>query len=226
MSRGFLRFLRGNVIGLLALFIALGGTTYAATALPRNSVGTTQLKNGAVTKTKINKKTLAALKGNRGPRGLQGAQGVKGDKGDKGDAGAIGPSDSFMSLGVADHTIPEPGGGLSTAITSLTLAAGTYVVHVTGSVTRTGLTAGQGATQTLQIRRDGAFLSNALIQVTTVQGSTGSAVADFAMTRLMTVTGTQTITLVGFNTTATGTSSATQNVAMTATLVGSGTGGI
>ncbi len=30
MTRGFLRFLRGNTIALLALFIALGGTTYAA----------------------------------------------------------------------------------------------------------------------------------------------------------------------------------------------------
>jgi len=39
---------------LIALFVALGGTTYAATTLPRNSVGTTQLKNKAVTAAKIN----------------------------------------------------------------------------------------------------------------------------------------------------------------------------
>ena len=53
MTRGFLRFLRGNTIALLALFIALGGTTYAATALPKNSVGTKQLKRNAVTAVKI-----------------------------------------------------------------------------------------------------------------------------------------------------------------------------
>lgn len=53
MTKGFLRFLRGNVIGLLALFIALGGTTYAATALPKNSVGAKQLKKNAVTAVKI-----------------------------------------------------------------------------------------------------------------------------------------------------------------------------
>jgi hypothetical protein len=53
MPRGFLRFLRGNTIALLALFIALGGTTYAATALPKNSVGTKQLKKNAVTALKI-----------------------------------------------------------------------------------------------------------------------------------------------------------------------------
>jgi hypothetical protein len=39
-------------VALLALFVALGGTSMAATnaLLPKNSVGTAQLKNGAVTK--------------------------------------------------------------------------------------------------------------------------------------------------------------------------------
>ena len=40
-------------VALLALFVALGGTAYAASSLPRDSVGTAQLKNGAVTGTKI-----------------------------------------------------------------------------------------------------------------------------------------------------------------------------
>jgi hypothetical protein len=62
MTRGFLRFLRGNTIGLLALFIALGGTTYAATALPANSVGTKQLKKNAVTAAKIKKSAVTNAK--------------------------------------------------------------------------------------------------------------------------------------------------------------------
>ena len=62
MSRGFLRFLRGNTIALLALFIALGGTTYAATALPKNSVGTTQLKKNAVTNPKIKNNAVNGVK--------------------------------------------------------------------------------------------------------------------------------------------------------------------
>jgi hypothetical protein len=33
-----------NVIATLALFLVLGGAAYAATQLPRNSVGTAQLK--------------------------------------------------------------------------------------------------------------------------------------------------------------------------------------
>lgn len=45
--------IRGNVIAYLALFIALGGSGYAAVAIPRNSVGTQQLRNGAVTPAKL-----------------------------------------------------------------------------------------------------------------------------------------------------------------------------
>jgi len=43
------------VVSLVALFVALGGTAYAATSLPKNSVGTTQIKNNAVTSKKIAK---------------------------------------------------------------------------------------------------------------------------------------------------------------------------
>ena len=54
MLKKFGRFLRQNTIAMLALFIALGGTTFAAAnALPRNSVGTKQLKNNAVISSKI-----------------------------------------------------------------------------------------------------------------------------------------------------------------------------
>jgi len=48
------------VISLIALFVALGGTTYAASNLPRNSVGTAQLKNKAVTSAKLAKSVKVA----------------------------------------------------------------------------------------------------------------------------------------------------------------------
>jgi hypothetical protein len=51
-----------NVIASLALFIALGGVAVAATALPRNSVGTNQLKQGAVTAGKLRKGAVTAGK--------------------------------------------------------------------------------------------------------------------------------------------------------------------
>ena len=46
--------LRQQSLGALALFVALGGTGYAAVTLPRNSVGTRQLRAGSVTPTKLN----------------------------------------------------------------------------------------------------------------------------------------------------------------------------
>ncbi len=56
-TRG-LRHLRANAIAYLALFVAMGGTTYAAIRLPANSVGTKQLRSGAVTGAKVAKDTL------------------------------------------------------------------------------------------------------------------------------------------------------------------------
>jgi hypothetical protein len=76
---GFARFLRRNTIALLALFIALSGTTYAAaTALAPNSVGTKQVINGSLRTKDLSRKARKALKGNRGLRGPAGAQGVPG----------------------------------------------------------------------------------------------------------------------------------------------------
>ena len=45
--------IRGQYLGVLALFIALGGTSYAAISLPAGSVGTRQLRNGSVTASKL-----------------------------------------------------------------------------------------------------------------------------------------------------------------------------
>jgi hypothetical protein len=49
MKRRFRAPSPASAISLIALFVALGGTSYAATSLAKNSVGTKQLKNNAVT---------------------------------------------------------------------------------------------------------------------------------------------------------------------------------
>jgi hypothetical protein len=49
-----------NVVAVIALFIALGGSAYAALSLPKNSVGPKQLKIHAVTSTKIKPGSLSS----------------------------------------------------------------------------------------------------------------------------------------------------------------------
>jgi hypothetical protein len=46
------------VVACIALAVALGGTSYAAVRLPANSVGTKQLKRGAVTGIKVKRNSL------------------------------------------------------------------------------------------------------------------------------------------------------------------------
>ncbi len=50
------------VISLIALFVALGGTGYAAFKLPKNSVGSKQIKKNAVTGSKIKANSITGSK--------------------------------------------------------------------------------------------------------------------------------------------------------------------
>ena len=114
------------VVAVVALFVAMGGTGYAAFKLPKSSVGTKQIKKNAVTGAKVKSGTLGlsdlaasarnSLKGQTGPAGQNGA------------AGARGPSDVFHATGSTAC------GGNCTAnsthqIVSLDLPAGSYVIH-------------------------------------------------------------------------------------------------
>jgi hypothetical protein len=55
-----------NVTSCLALFIALGGASYAATQLPKDSVGAKQLMKNAVTTAKVKKEAITAAKVKKG----------------------------------------------------------------------------------------------------------------------------------------------------------------
>jgi hypothetical protein len=61
MQRILGRLTYANVMATIAVFIALGGAGYAATRLPKNSVGTKQIKNGAVTGAKISLSTIGTV---------------------------------------------------------------------------------------------------------------------------------------------------------------------
>src|SRR4051812_44075450 len=66
------------VVALLALFVAMGGTGYAALKLPKDSVGAKQIKRNAVKTSKVKNRSLLAEdfrlgqlpRGARGPRGI------------------------------------------------------------------------------------------------------------------------------------------------------------
>jgi hypothetical protein len=51
-------------VSIVALIVAIGGTSYAALSLPRNSVGSEQLKDGAVTSAKIKSGAVTGSKMN------------------------------------------------------------------------------------------------------------------------------------------------------------------
>jgi hypothetical protein len=55
-----------NVMSVTAVFIALAGTGYAATQLPKNSVGSKQLKKNAVTTAKIKNGAVTGAKVKKG----------------------------------------------------------------------------------------------------------------------------------------------------------------
>ena len=92
---GRIRFPRphsATVISLVALFVALGGASYAAVATlaPKNSVNSASVINGSLQKVDLSKRAVAALKGNRGPQGPHGATGPQGSQGQSGQTGAPG----------------------------------------------------------------------------------------------------------------------------------------
>jgi hypothetical protein len=94
----------------------LGGTSYAALKLPKNSVGNRQLKAGAVTSSKVKDKSLAASDFAVGqlPAGPQGPAGAPGSPGRDGAQGQPGPTALHTFALTFDNPPGEqsPGGAL------------------------------------------------------------------------------------------------------------------
>jgi hypothetical protein len=95
----------------LAVFIALGGVSYAAVKLPKNSVGSAQLKNNAVTLKKIAPKARKALivPGAAGAAGAAGTPGANGHEGVIGarqlaDVSLVGASGSDVEVDIINET--------------------------------------------------------------------------------------------------------------------------
>jgi len=127
-----------NLMATIAVFLALGGASYAATQLPRNSVGSKQLRKGAVTKTKISKGTLRSLAGKPGPAGPQGPKGDKGDPGTPADVSAFytktESDDRFAPRSAAGDQLDLPGTAFVAINPATVVNTDSYFgVHETGT---------------------------------------------------------------------------------------------
>jgi hypothetical protein len=126
------------VVASLALLVALGGTSVAAVAVavPRNSVGTLQLRNNAVNSLKVKNGSLlrADFRAGSIPRGRAGARGPAGPAGPQGPAGPAGPAGAagLASPGyVAEVLSQTSNNATSTTDTSFTnLSNGSVTVNV------------------------------------------------------------------------------------------------
>jgi hypothetical protein len=109
------------VIAIVALFVALGGTGYAAVQLPKASVGAKHLKKNSVSSAKVKNSSLllgdfkaserSKLHGVAGARGLSGTRGLEGLRGLTGPRGLAGEAGSQGAQGNAgaDGTDGDPG---------------------------------------------------------------------------------------------------------------------
>lgn len=131
------------IVSCAALAVALGGTGYAITALPKNSVGTKQLKNSAVTGAKIKAGSVEAsdlaagvFAKATGPAGATGATGATGPSGITGTAvvNTMAPVTvaaawtTLMSLGPSAHVADRRSTGPITVNTASKLVINATVV--------------------------------------------------------------------------------------------------
>ena len=131
-----------NVTATLALFLALGGISWAATSLPRNSVGATQLRKNAVTGTKIKKSAVTSSKVKDGSLTAADLKkgtllsGSTGPAGPKGDTGAAGPSDAYTAT--KGGALQNLTGSFAQVVATPQLPAGDYVVAARANVLGNG----------------------------------------------------------------------------------------
>jgi len=144
------------VISSIALIVALGGTTYAITALPANSVGPKQIRADAVTGKKIAKGAVGSEQiadgsvratdlapgvifqggvGAQGPAGPAGPAGPIGPSGAAGSQGAVGPTAGFVRASAFNPTPAVNPLGLAVATQTITTTtAGRLWVSLRGVV--------------------------------------------------------------------------------------------
>ena len=98
MRRATRRLTYANVMSTIAVFVALGGASYAIVSIPKNSIGAKQVKNHSLGLSELTPAAIRSLRGTAGPRGATGpvgppgTNGTNGTNGTKGDTGPAGPN--------------------------------------------------------------------------------------------------------------------------------------
>jgi hypothetical protein len=100
-----------NVMATIGVFLALGGASYAAIKLPANSVGSKQIKTGAVASSDIKNHSIK-------PGDFKGdlPKGARGERGPKGDAGAAAVKYWAQIAGGSTPTVQNSSGGVTVGI--------------------------------------------------------------------------------------------------------------
>ena len=140
-------------VALIALFIALSAGAYAATQLPKNSVGATQIKKSAVTSAKVHDGSLKAVDFAKGqiPAGPAGAPGAAGAAGPAGATGPIGPRGADGAGTPSPFAVVRDNGTLDRGSHVVSVShgvAGLYVVTTDRDITQCAFVAGIGAAGT------------------------------------------------------------------------------
>jgi hypothetical protein len=128
------------VISVIALFVALGGTGYAVSQLPANSVTTKQVKNRSLLAKDFKKGQIP-----KGPKGATGATGEKGATGATGDTGPDGSAKAYAyieDLGANVNAVTEKSKGITSAMVSRP-QTGVYCFELSslGTISNAGATA-------------------------------------------------------------------------------------
>ena len=139
-----------NVVATFALFIALGGSSYAAVTLSKNSVKSKHIAPGAVKRSDIGANAVNSAKvadasllaGDfapgqlpSGPKGENGAKGDQGEQGLTGETGSPGLSgvETVSTVGGINSTQDTKFNGASCPTGKRAIAGGGSVVDLTGT---------------------------------------------------------------------------------------------
>jgi hypothetical protein len=96
--------IRRHYVGLLALFVALGGTAFAAATAPKNSVVSKSIKRGAVKTGDLKNNGVKGIDVDESTLDFDGLSRLVGPAGDKGEQGPVGPT--FASVYPGDVLTP------------------------------------------------------------------------------------------------------------------------